>query len=89
MEAQSWLDAAAEGQEQSYGLWPDNWPAFSLFLDLKTQWRPGPMGGVLGLDYAAIAPTMDLRGIKRKRRGDLFDALQAMEAAVLQVVAEK
>jgi Phage related hypothetical protein (DUF1799) len=47
------------------------------------------MGGVLGLDYAAIVPAMDLRGIKRKRRGELFDALQAMEAAVLQVVAEK
>ena len=47
------------------------------------------MGGVLGLDYAAIVPAMDLRGIRRKRRGALFDALQAMEMEVLRVVAEK
>ena len=47
------------------------------------------MGGVLGLDYTAIVPTMELRGIKRKRRGELFDALQAMEMEVLRVVAEK
>ena len=69
-------------------IWPCNAPAFSLFMALKTQWRHAPMGGLLGLDYSAIPPLMDLRGIKKKRRSALFDQIQTLEMATLAALRE-
>ena len=69
---------------ETYLVWPCNAPAFSLFMALKTQWRHAPMGGLLGLDYSAIPPLMDLRGIKKNRRSALFDQIQTLEMATLR-----
>lgn len=83
--AKAWLEASGDGTPESFALWACNVPAFSLFMDLRTQWRRSPFGQRIGIDYAALPAVMDLRGIKRKRRGRLFDDLQAMEMAALEV----
>lgn len=76
------------GEEDAVGVWPCNWQAVQLFGAVSTQWRVG-FGGAYGLDYQAVAAVMDMRGIKRKRRGALFDDIQIMEAEVLAMWREK
>lgn len=83
-EARLFLDDA-DDRPAEFGLWPCNQRAFALFMDLKTQWRHGPFGGIAGLEYTALPAVMDLRGIKRRQRSALFDALRAMEQAALAV----
>lgn len=56
------------------------------FCALSTQWRAAPMGGLMGLDYAAIAPTLRLMRVKKREWAEIFDALRVMEAAALEVV---
>lgn len=34
-------------------LWPENVPAWNIFVDLRTQWREG-FNGRTGLDYGAV-----------------------------------
>jgi hypothetical protein len=66
-------------------VWPDNWPAVRLFVDLTTQWRVS-MGVRIGVDYAAIIPVMTLRGIEESKRSALFDDIRVMEAAALESI---
>ncbi|MBS0507581.1 MAG: DUF1799 domain-containing protein [Proteobacteria bacterium] len=70
----------AEGAE--LWLWPDNRPAWDLWLCLSTQWRVG-MGGATGLDYAGVQAAMQLMGVARKDRAELFALVRAMEGATL------
>jgi hypothetical protein len=46
------------------------------------------MAGTTGLDYAAVWALID-QLIPRRRRGEVFEALQGMERAVLKVWADK
>ncbi|TCL26812.1 uncharacterized protein DUF1799 [Azotobacter chroococcum] len=69
-------------------MWPDNWPALSVFLDMDTQWRVG-MSGPVGLDYSALEPVMRLQGVKKRARQDVFAAVRIMEAEALRVMREQ
>lgn len=71
-----------------YEVWPEHYAALEVFTALDTQWRMGPMGGVIGLDYSAISPTLDLIDVKPHDRRDLFVALRAMERAALKIWQE-
>ncbi|TKD32591.1 hypothetical protein FCG41_21925 [Azotobacter chroococcum] len=71
-----------------FGIWPDNWQAVGVFLDMDTQWRVG-MAGPVGLDYGALEPVMRMRGIKKRDRQDVFAAVRIMEAEALRVMREK
>lgn len=84
--ARAWLGPK---QEAEFEVWPDHVDVVEVFLALATQWRMGPMGGAIGLDYAAIPPTLDLLGhILFGDRRPLFDGLRAMERAALKVWSE-
>ena len=63
-------------------VWPENWPAWSLFCQVSTQWRVG-MGGATGLDYGAIYPLLDRIAQDAAEWMDLFDDLQVLEGAAL------
>lgn len=67
-------------------VWPDTWPVFALFCDLRTQWRVA-MGGRTGLDYTAVLAVMDLHCIPPEKRRDTMADIQAMEAAALAAMA--
>lgn len=56
-----------------------------LFLRVQTQWKQGPMGGAIGLDYPGVESAIRLSGLWR-RRTELFEGLQAMEAAALPLL---
>lgn len=62
-------------------MWPENWPALMLFLDMETQWRV--MEGMLvGLRYDAAETVMRIR--KLRNRSALLSDLQTMERAAMK-----
>lgn len=67
-------------------MWPENWPAFCLFMDMQTQWRMG-MDMPTGLDYTALFALMEVHGIADRR--DVFADIQVMEAAALKAMRKK
>lgn len=70
-------------------VWPDNWLAVQAFAALSTQWRLGPGGQLVGLDYGAIPPTLELLGIERAEWPDVFAGLRVMEAEAIKEVAKR
>lgn len=68
-------------------VWPENWDAVRAFCAVATQWRSG-MGGATGLDYTAVISYLRERFRSRKRRNELLDQIQIMEAEALDVMRE-
>ena len=52
-----------------------------------TQWRTAGLGGVLGLDYAAVRPVTEALGIAWS--ADLLDRLRLLEAVAAQALRRK
>jgi hypothetical protein len=69
------------------GIYPDNLPTVSVFLDMLTQWRVGA-GGATGLDYTALPVVMRIREVRRENRQEIFDGIQVMERAALKGLRE-
>ena len=78
-------------EDETFTVWPENWPVIRLFTAVQTQWRTSGMGGATGLDYPAVFATMDrlLRGETQERKDALFADLQVMERAALEEMAKK
>jgi hypothetical protein len=57
-----------------------------MFLDCQTQWRTGP-GGLIGLDYGAVAWLFRLRSVADKSA--MLSDLQIIEAEVLRLVSRE
>lgn len=88
-EAAAWgISADDYASPAEIDLWPDTEQAVRVFDALRTQWRVG-FDGPTGLDYGAIAPTMDLMSIDSTSRPDLFDDLRVMERAALAAIRKK
>ncbi len=65
---------------------PENWDAVRLLLASQSQWRRGPSGHIVGLDYAGCrAAAKGARVGWRKN----FDKLRIAEAAVLEEAARR
>jgi hypothetical protein len=71
------------------GIWPEHVQAVEVFAALLTQWRMGPMGGVVGLDYSAIPPTLELMGVETTGRRELFEQLRIMEREAVKTINER
>ena len=54
---------------------------------MQTQWRTGPLGGALGLDYQGVQAA--LRMMKVKDIPTMFEDLRVMERAALEVLNHK
>jgi hypothetical protein len=72
---------------QDVDIWPENFEAVSLFLDMGTQWQTG-MNGATGLRYEALWTPLRIRKVPRARWEEVFDGLRVMERAVLELKAE-
>lgn len=68
-------------------VWECNADAFYVFESMATQWRVG-MAGATGLDYAAMPVVMDMVGIKKKDRTEVFASVRIMEQEALATMAE-
>ena len=73
--------------DEDFEVWPENWEVVQMFLRCQTQWRTAGMGGVIGLDYGAVAWLFRLHRVKDQRA--LLEDLQIMEAAVLAAFAKQ
>ena len=56
----------------------------AVFAALGTQWRHAPMGGLAGLDYAAVMPALRLLGVPRGQWGEMFADLRVLERAAME-----
>jgi hypothetical protein len=65
-----------------YCLWPENVPAWDLWMACRTQWHHG-FNGPTGLDYEGCEIVMRRRRIPPRKRDRLFALLQAMERGAL------
>jgi hypothetical protein len=63
-------------------LWPCHQQAWQVFLACQTQWRVG-LQGATGLDYGAVRVVMDMAGVGRQQRAQVFGAVRVCEAQVL------
>jgi hypothetical protein len=78
---------APEELPKNFEVLPENWEAVQMFLRCQTQWRISGMGGLIGLDYGAVAWLLRLYRAKDQR--SLLEDLQIMEAAVLETMAKR
>lgn len=69
-------------------VWPENWPAYTLFDRVRTQWRTGGMGGTVGLDYGVLYPLMDRMDLAKDEWLQMLDDIRAMESGAMQQLAE-
>lgn len=79
--------ALDDEEDKDFGIWPENVATLQTFMSLKTQWRVGPLGGFLGLDYPGVQAALALRRVKKP--GQVFEDLQAMERAALEVLNKR
>lgn len=66
--------------EDDIEVWPENWTAVTVLLDMQTQWNIG-MGGPVGLRYEALPVVLAARGIESSP--DLFGQIRILESAAL------
>lgn len=59
----------------------------AAFFACRTQWRiDGLSGRCWGLDYPGVAVVLNERALKGQPRREVFDGIQVMEAAALEVM---
>lgn len=75
-----------DGAEVVFEIWPENARAVEMFLACRTQWRLGPMDGVLGLDYQGLFALLRMK--KVRDMDAMLGDIQAMEAAALPILNE-
>lgn len=89
---------AAEAQQATVDVWPENWHALGLFLALETQWNVAVgLAGArrLGLRYEAVTPLLqDMVRAEVPRRlhqppAVLMRQLLQLEDTALKAMAEQ
>lgn len=81
-----WDDAEIE-RDEVY-LWPENVEIWNLFNACGSQWMEG-LNGRTGLIYTGVEVVMNMRGVKKSKRPDVFSKIQVMERAMLNAWSEK
>lgn len=88
------MQAEKTVEQNDIEVWPENWQALDIFLQLETQWRCTSISGLagarlvwLGLDYAAADVVMRRNGIANDDR-DTFSKLRLLEAFALKALDE-
>jgi hypothetical protein len=88
-----------EEEQDTFSVWPENWPIVRVFLLVQTQWNVGPMGGFSGLRYEAVDVVM--RRVRvwddilekmvpiEDHDGEIFEGVQMMELAAMEVLNAK
>ncbi len=61
---------------------PQNWPALQIFLAAGSQWRLGPAGGFVGLDYQGVEVAIQRLGLEASP--EAWRGMQVIEATVCE-----
>jgi hypothetical protein len=79
----------AQPEQEDFSVWQDCWETLKLFLSLSTQWNfLATMEAAYrtGLNYSAVESAMRLKRVKNK--AEMFELIQVMERAALDVFNE-
>lgn len=69
---------------RAFAVLPENWDAVRLFLKLRNRWQVHAFSGRrVGLVAADVQATMEMMGVRRKRRGRLLEQIEVLEDAAL------
>ena len=68
-------------------VWPENWPAWSLFCELSGQWRVG-MNGPTALDYTPLFHRMNRLGLVGDEWEQRFADIRVIERAALEQMSK-
>lgn len=79
---------AANAAPAEVEVWPENWPAWCLYLRVVTQWRFS-FSGPTGLDYGAVYPLIDRMGLSPEDWDQMLFDLQAIEVAARDQMREQ
>ncbi len=72
--------------DRDFAVLKANWDTVRVFLACHTQWRHGPSGRVMGLNYAGAREVA--RGLRIRWR-QVFAGLQLMETEALQILSNR
>ena len=72
-------------QEESLGVWHENWHAVEVAARSMTQWNVS-MSGVVGLRYEALPLVMRALGVPRAAWPEVFAGIQVIEAECLKLL---
>lgn len=79
--------APPRAKAEALGIFPANWAALRVFLNLTTQWRHAGAGGEpIGLDYPAIPVVAQLLCVAAD--ADLLARLRVLEGEALRILRE-
>lgn len=83
-------DPKPEAEEIS--LWPENLPAYNIFIEISTQWR-SDFNGLVGLDYNVLYKNLD-RKLLHNQITDvqydwIFEDVRALESAHMDEMARQ
>jgi Phage related hypothetical protein (DUF1799) len=76
------------GQQEPAFLWPECLLSWRCWMSVQSQWRVG-MGGPTGLDYAGVRAYLELAGLRKRERSEVFADLVLMERVTLEVWADR
>ena len=81
--------AAAEREDDTFEVWPENWPSHQVFVALSTQWQvtDGMFGSrYRGIHYPSVETVMWAHQIRARDRRAVFDDVRVMEATALNTL---
>lgn len=78
---------AAAQKPQDTEVWPENHPAFHLFVALQTQWTPGH-NGPIGLNYLVLFQKLDRMNLTAFEYDEWEEDIRVMELAALEALQE-
>lgn len=82
----------AKSTPEAIGVWPENWETWTVFLGLSNPWRYlSGMGGavIVGLDATEVLSSLELQGIKKKRRPKIFEGLKVIADTAIPILNAK
>lgn len=86
-DAREWAGAELDDQPKYFEVYAENWQAAKVFESMATQWQwTGGMESCRsGLNHGVLYMHADKFGVKRRDRVDVFNCVQVMEHAALEV----
>ncbi len=78
----------ADYEDDFFDVWPENWPACCLFLDIGNQWRTD-MRGPVAFDYGVLFQRMDRMNLSDDEYEQMFQEFRGIERGALAEIHKK
>jgi hypothetical protein len=72
-------------EEAAVEVWPENLPAYDLWVEVGDQWRMGP-GGPVAIDLIPVFHELDRMGLEKEAYDDMVLAIKTMARVALEEI---